>query len=326
MQKTGAALWCAVIAVASILVGSASWAASAPARATTNSPIYQAGNCTRLDGLHPGSAVRTLRVAGVERSYRIHVPVGIGPRPLVLAFHGHGERNVSFERYTGLSKLPAIVVYPEALRGVGGTPAWQGAPYSSPRSDDIGFTRAILTDVRARLCVDPGRTFVLGRSNGGGLTMLLACRMPGQFAAFAVVNGAVYTRTIAGCRPRPASVIDFHGTADGTIHYNGGRRFGERYLAVSQWLGMWTRAAGCVSTPLTVATGPSVDRMSWPLCSALGHEVVHYRINGGTHRWPALIDTSPFGSVSTGSSELTSSTAVIWRFFSAHAQWGGSGS
>lgn len=266
-----------------------------------------------------GSTGHTTVVDGVSRTYRVHVPsgyTGLSSYPLIVAYHGHAERSTSFETYTRLSSLPAIVVYPDGLRGTDNKVSWQGAPYSSPRSDDIAFTRAILREVRASTCVDSHRIYAVGRSNGGGMVSVLACRTPGEFAAFGIVSGAFYQQTMSGCGAAPAaSIIDFHGTADGVIHYDGGVRFGERYWSVPDWLHMWAAKAGCGTTPVTVPVNVFVDRLDWPWCSGLrGGEITHYRIRGGTHRWPGSTGNRAAGQVS----DSISATSLIWQFFQTH--------
>ncbi|MGC4934885.1 alpha/beta hydrolase family esterase [Gordonia sp. DT30] len=266
----------------------------------------------------PANTSHTTRVDGVDRTYRVHLPAGYtgrSPMPLILAYPGHTESPVSFERYTGLSGLPAVVAYPDGLLGTDGELSWQGAPYSSPKADDIAFTSAILREVRATTCVDRNRTFAVGRSNGGGLVSMLACRLPGQFAAYAIVNGAFYDQSRPYCpsSKAPASIIDFHGTADPVIHYNGGTRLGGRYAPLFDVVASWARRDGCVSTPLQVPINAVVTQFDWPLCSALGSEVAHYRIAGGGHVWPG---STTHGR--PGVSDTVSATPLIWQFFSRH--------
>ncbi|MCX2963792.1 alpha/beta hydrolase family esterase [Gordonia aquimaris] len=296
----------------------------APAPHGHHAAVHPVSGCAG-NSVRPGSSmVRSVSVGGVTRRFRVHVPAfypGTVPVPLILAYHGRAERAAAFERYTGLSGLPAVVVYPVAAPGRGGASAWQGAPYSSPRADDVGFTRAMLRDLRSRFCVDRGRTYAIGRSNGGGLVAMLACRLPADFAGFATVGAAVYQQAVAGCAHGPAiSLIDFHGTADRTIAYRGGTKLGASYLSTSSWLRRWTQRAGCVDAPLVVPMNRAVDRISWPLCARPEAAVVHYRLGGGTHRWPAPIPGHSTGSVG----DTVSATELIWQFFLTHPRLGSS--
>lgn len=323
-----------VVALSGVIAMSAPTAHAGPAASETSSPSsisasaatqasreLAAGCGTAGRGLRPGTSVRTATIAGVPRTYRVSVPAGYTGRqavPLILAFHGHAERATSLARYTGLSALPAIVVYPEGLRGPDGLLSFQGAPYSSPRADDVAFTAAILRDMRSSGCVDRARTYAVGRSNGGGFAGMLACRMPGTFAAVGVVDPALYARAPNRCAGAPAtSVIAFHGTADRVIRYGGGSRQGQRYLPVRSWLDSWARTNGCVPVPITLPVNRVVDRVGWLPCRELS-EVTHYRIRGGGHVWPGAAGRRG------GVSDSISATALMWQFFQRHPLSAGS--
>ena len=79
-------------------------------------------------GPDTGSHDETLMHGGVQRHYRLHVPVGYNtqkPVPLVLMLHGRGGNGKGFEQLTGMSavadKETFLVAYPDAL---GKPPAW----------------------------------------------------------------------------------------------------------------------------------------------------------------------------------------------------------
>ncbi|GED98524.1 polyhydroxybutyrate depolymerase [Gordonia crocea] len=272
-----------------------------------------AAGCSGSANLSASTSVaRTVTVNGVERHFRVHLPAGYSKNratPLILAFHGRGERAAMFERYTQISRLPAIAVYPEGLRSPEGPRSWQSAPYANAKADDVAFTRAILRIVRAQACVDNSRVFAVGRSNGGGLANLLACRLPGQFAAVAMVSAAFYPQGQRGCEHAPpVSRIEFHGTADPIVPYDGTRKFGYPLPAIPQEVGGWVRQAGC-QPPVQRRIAAETVRTDWYLCRPLGIMISHVRIDGGTHRWP--------GSTDAGwrPSNRINAAALIWQFF-----------
>ena len=88
-----------------------------------------------------------------------------------------------------MDALPALVAYPQGTVGTDDRPSWQGAPYSSG-ADDVRFTSDLLDRLEADLCVDPGRVYASGKSNGAGFAGLLACRLADRLAAVAPVAGA----------------------------------------------------------------------------------------------------------------------------------------
>lgn len=325
-QSARRSAWRSAISVALgvlIVLAVVSVAETVPA-ANAAQPLRGAADLSGCAGPHrlaPGTSKHTTEVDGVERGYSVTVPAGYSGHsayPLILAFHGHAEPAATFARFTQLGQLPAIVVYPEGLRGTDGLVSWEGAPYSSPRADDVAFTRSILREVSAGACIDPARTYAVGRSNGGGLVAMLACRMPSDFAAYAVVSGAFYDVGRPNCPGAPpASIIDFHGTADQTIHYGGGVRHGGAYTPVMTWLSGWAARDRCFPQPLEFPVNRYVTRVDWPFCAASGHEITHYRINGGAHVWPGSTGSpSKAGQLSNS----ISATSLIWQFFTRHAK------
>lgn len=267
-------------------------------------------------GVHANQTLnRSMTIGGVTRTFRVHLPASYDGRrrlPLIVAFHGHAEKATSFEQYTQLSTLPAVVVYPDGIKGTDHALSWQGAPYSSPKADDVSFTRQILNTMRSTLCVNRARTLAVGRSNGAGFVALLSCRMPSEFAAYATVSTAVYRPSTAGCQgAAPVSVIDFHGTNDPVISYGGGIKHGTSYLSATQWIDSVVRRGHCASATVTTPLSPVVWQRTWPVC-APGVMVTHVRIDGGGHRWPGSTGNPAAGRFS----DTISATRMIWDFFS----------
>jgi polyhydroxybutyrate depolymerase len=284
---------------------------SAPARPAATSP-----GCQRRPDVPTGStSVQILESGGQARTYLIHLPTGFQPdrpTPLVLAFHGRKGTGNDIEAFSGIDALDAIAVYPRGLAGPDGETAWQGAPETSG-ADDVRFVNTLLDRLEDTLCVDQSRIFATGKSEGGGFTALLACRLPRRIAAFATVSGAFYPGTDAGCTASPpVPIVDFHGTGDHVISYDGGVSHGEHYPSMSDWLRRWASHDRCAD-PTSTAIGGDVTELSWQGCAA-GSALVHYRITGGGHTWPgALINSGP-GPVSN----TVRATEVMWAFFQAH--------
>jgi hypothetical protein len=80
-------------------------------------------------------------------------------------------------------------------------------------------------------------------SNGGGFVGTLACSaVGGEFAALAPVAGAFYTDTNGpenGCAPgrKPLPILEFHGGADKTVLYAGGKGEGGIEPPITDWYG-----------------------------------------------------------------------------------------
>lgn len=277
-------------------------------------PIPTVGCFRRPTGTPGVSAEHTIVSGGLSRSYILHLPADYRPGrplPVVMAFHGRKGTGTQIEGFTGISALPAIAVYPQGLPGAEDKTAWQGAPYASS-ADDVLFVSDLLTELQRTLCVDPARIYVTGKSNGAGFAGVLACRLSRRIAAVAPVAGAFYAGGEAGCSPRRAiPILDFHGTADPIVNYEGEPANG--LPALSDWLAAWAKRDGCAGQPKTIFEKDDVTAFEWPGCR--GHAaVVHYRITGGGHTWPGELADSGPGHVT----QTISATKVMWDFFLNH--------
>lgn len=315
----------AIVATTSLIGASlAAPAITAPATAATPTGTSTAGvagtptrACDRSTDVRPGqTVVRTLVSDGRTRSYRVHVPRGHDGRhalPVVLAFHGRGSTGALLEEYSGLSRLPAVTVYPEGVAGTGddGRQAWQGAPYSAPGVDDVAFTRDLLKDVSRRQCVDPRRVYATGKSNGGGFANLLACKLSDRIAAVALVAAALYPGARSGCAGAPPKpLLAMHGTDDVTIPYAGDE---DRDLpAINTWVRDRAGNAGCRVRPTTRVRAWDVVDARFRKCGS--NPVGLVSVMGGGHTWPGE-DAYSGGGYATQSVEAAD---LAWDFFRRH--------
>jgi polyhydroxybutyrate depolymerase len=302
----------AVVSLALGLSGAATAPATARAAGIVDRPLPTTG-CGKAPSVRPGhSSTEYLVSGGVRRGYLLHVPDHYQPhRPyaLVLSFHGHKRTSAYQEELTGMSALNAITVYPQGLVGTDGQTAWEGAPYSAD-VDDVLFTSDLITRLQGGYCVDPHRIYAAGKSNGGGFTGVLACRMAGRIAAFAPVSGAFYPQG-GPCEPsRPVPIADFHGTADTTIPYDGDPARGLPDLP--SWLNAWAARDRCRPRPAEHVIAGNVTVQDWRGC-ARGSALRHYRIAGAGHVWPS---TSP--NLDSPTPTSIDATPLIWEFFQRH--------
>ncbi|MFF4412249.1 alpha/beta hydrolase family esterase [Streptosporangium sp. NPDC001559] len=293
---------------------------TAPAHAVTAArTVSVSPGCGTPAPQTPGTSVlNSLTSQGTTRTYQLHLPSGYTSQqswPVVLAFHGRGGTGAEMEGFSELSTLPAIVVYPNGVIGTGGgnRQAWQGAPYAASGVDDVTFTATLLNTLENNLCVDQRRVYATGKSNGGGFTGLLACRMADRIAAIAPVAGAFYLGTRDNCSPtRAVSVIDFHGTNDGTIPYGGDT---DRDLPdIQSWVFEWVVRNDCARRASYQSVSPDIAISLWGNCTE-DAEVEHVAIDGGGHTWPGA-------QAESGGSGTTTQTIkaheVLWDFLLRH--------
>ncbi|WP_026422096.1 alpha/beta hydrolase family esterase [Actinokineospora inagensis] len=284
-------------------------------------PVPSTGCSATTSPVPPGQTYNlALSTNGGYRDYIIHMPSTYVPghkKPLVLTYHGRKGDGYDIETYSQFDTLDAIAVYPVGLPGEDGERAWQSAPYAAAGVDDVLFTMDLLDDLQAHMCVDPARIYAVGKSNGGGFVALLACRLPARIAAFGIVAGAFYPDTGGGCGPTAPAVplIDFHGTQDSIIHYDGDtNNHGQALPAIMDWAQTWANRSGCATTPTETSIYSQVVSVTWNSCQP-HKEVQHYRILDGGHTWPKTPATnSGPGHVNT----QISATTTIWSFLTAH--------
>lgn len=277
--------------------------------------------------------MRTVNVAGRERSYRVHLPIGYssaGPTPLLLAFHGGRSNAEQMASFSGLShkadQAKFVVVYPNGTGNSATALTWNGGNccgYAMENNvDDVAFVRALLDDLEQAVPIDRKRVYAAGMSNGAVLTYRLASELAERIAAIAAVAGPMGTPSCAPSRPVP--VMHFHGTADEFAPFQGGK--GPKSLAdidffsVPHSIAAWVKANGCAAGP-TVAELPDLAGDGTKVTIRThgqgkdGAEVVLVEIAGAGHTWPGQQPRVPALGKSTHN---ISANDMLWEFFQKH--------
>jgi polyhydroxybutyrate depolymerase len=237
---------------------------------------------------------------------------------LVLSFHGFGATAVEQDDYTGLrdtaDKYGFLLATPQAS----GSPSewYLYGPVEDGYVDDFAFTGRLIDELSDRLCVDPGRIYATGLSNGAGMASLLGCELDDRLAAIAPIAGSPFVADrCADARPMP--IIAFHGTADPLVPFeeqpDTGRpdifRFGARNAMRN-----WAQHNGCDMTLFSQRIASDVVLESYTNC-AEGADVEFYVIEDGGHTWPGATHEMP--DMGTTTHSITASE-LVWDFFAAH--------
>ena len=154
---------------------------------------------------------------GRGRTYLLYAPPGYDgtrPLPLVLNFHGLGSNGEEQHRYSGLVPIAEregfLVASPDGINR-----AW----LTNPWVNDIAFTKDLVAEISRLACVDAGRVYATGMSNGGFMSAALACAAGDVVAAVAPVAGMTGVSELCG---EPVPFIEFHGTDDRIVPYEPG--------------------------------------------------------------------------------------------------------
>ncbi|MEM7122799.1 MAG: PHB depolymerase family esterase [Pseudomonadota bacterium] len=273
----------------------------------------------------------TLEHGGTERAFDVYVPDGIAtPAPAVVLLHGGGGSGRQLRRHTDFNELADengfVVIYPDGVDGHwndGRDDPWL-AEQAAARHDDVGFITAILDRLIADGLVDAHRIGVGGISNGGMMTLRLACEAPERFIGFAVVaaNIAAGQECPGG---EPAPVLFIHGSNDSLVPYDGGpiglpggNARGTAW-SVPDSLADWAARNRCTGRVLSAhinerpLDGTTVDIVDYTGCKA---PLRHILINGGGHTWPGT-GARLINLITGRSSREIDGNVAIWAFFDA---------
>ncbi len=287
-------------------------AGASPAAVTAE--VTDRATCADAKPHRQGDEDATIQSGGIERSYILHVPPsydGTHRTPLVLNFHGFGSNARQQAIYSGMpAKGDAagfIVVTPN---GTGTPQRWNLV--TAGGVDDVAFARDLLDRIESQLCVDTGRVFAAGISNGSAFSLRLGCEMPDRIAAVAAV-AAMYMPV--RCGAQSVGVVAFHGTADPCVPFGGGTSkcgMGLPVPAVETAAADWARHDGCNTQPSKTSISAHVRTVAYSECAG-DAAVVLYVIDGGGHTWPGSIDVPRLG----GTTHEITATDQIWEFFQA---------
>ncbi len=248
------------------------------------------------------SETRDITYSGADREYVLHIPAtATASNALVFDLHGFTE---SPNRQNGRSNMRAkadeegfVLVQPQ-----GQSASWNGgACCGSASQDDVGFLRAIAAEIATTACIDPGRIYVTGMSNGGFLAHRAACEASDFFAAIAPVAGVLGIDEDA-CNPTtPIPVMHFHGRSDLIVPYNGNVFLS--YPSVDDTISFWRGANSCDAESTRTYDEGNTECDTWS-CAG-GTEVTVCSTSGFGHDWPE------------GGSDINA-TDAMWEFFQRH--------
>lgn len=298
---------------------------------TENPPIPET-----LLNVRSGKHSLALQQNGKTRTYLIYVPSSYNKNektPLVFSLHGGGSNATE---QMGLNDLTSvadkenfIVVFPNAL-GSNWNDGRTNTIDKSGNSDDVGFIKLIIEKLSQWISIDASKIYSTGISNGGMMSIRLACDAADTFAAIAPVAASLPEELKAICSPTtPISVLEIQGTGDplvsyagGVIHGLAGRTTSDRgvLLSATDSINFWTSFNKCSGAPKisnfpdTVTTdGTTSSESLYETCQA-GTQVGLITVTGGGHTWPGgkqYLGERLVGKVSKD----FSASQMIWDFF-----------
>lgn len=250
-----------------------------------------------------------------KRHFIVYLPKGYQnsvQHPLILAFHGYALNPFTFEKITHFNVLAdkdnIILVYPEGSTSLVGLRGWNTGLHPTIRANDILYVSNMLNTLQSNLCINPHKIYATGFSDGGGFVAKLACQLSNRIAAFAPVSGS-YVTAFNSCKAkRSLPVIEFHGTKDTIVPYQGLEK--KKEFAALTWTRNWANIDDCKSQPIINIETNKITKYQWTDCSN-NVSVIHYKIIGEGHAWPHVL----FNERLNNHNIKVRVEVIIWNFF-----------
>ena len=296
---------------------------------------------------------------GLKRVFVVHLPPQYEEGrhlPMVMVLHGGGGNIRSVVRQTRMSETADqhgfIVVYPAGTAvGRHRMLTWNAnfccGSAMKNNVDDIGFVSQLIDFMVSEYQVDSWRVYATGHSNGGMLSLRLACELPDRITAIAP-NGA--QGRVLNCRKgtRPVPVMYLHGKEDPGSPYEGGQCGGlfqdflksmgisaDRKGAVWQCdsvkavLATFAKRNGCSreTRRISISEGTIESFLDCPK----GGEVDFYLLDSAGHSWPGgqygteACEKQPDGQACrkwkehVGAISSFNANEKMWEFFSRYS-------
>lgn len=276
----------------------------------------------------PWEQVRTFyesfEFGGITRTVGFMVPARPAANaPVVFVLHYNLGPAATMANLTEVGEFArdqgAFVILPEAH-----DLTWSHAPNDTDPTDDVGYLNALIDSVLARYPVDPKRVYMTGYSQGGNMTLRMACEHPEKIAAGAVIAATMRYSLQRECAPAlPTPIAYFNGTADDQVAYAYGTVWLQRYLTgvgalpAAEAAAFWAGINGCPGTtersefPTPILDGTSVYVDRYTGCPA-GRGVDQYTVVEGGHNWPGSLDFVPRTGLTT---QNIRANQEMWQFF-----------
>ena len=306
-------------------------------RRTEQAPVPGLG--PRQPGVGPGYESLLIGISQT-RTFMRYTPNSVlisGKKaPVVFALHGGKGTADRLQGYLGLNAVADrdgfIAVYPQGLQNVwnDGRKTKVKAPRQTGAVDDVAFLNGLADALVTQGIADPDRIYLMGVSNGGFMTLRMACEGSSRFAGFGAVIASLPLAAKETCKPgRPLPVVMINGTDDTLIRFDGKNgRFGILgNMAPPDAAAFIAGLDGCgapVDTHLATVDSADTTRVAkrvWSGCKP-GSAVEFVTVKGGGHQPPSTKSASGIIlEMFLGSRSHQIDTAeTMWDFFQRTAK------
>ena len=232
---------------------------------------------------------------GLDRRFKIYELSKLSPNvalPVLFNFHGYGsnaDQQLIYGDFRGLADEEAFILVVPQGSLLEGTTHWNSDSEFTSKStaDDLGFVSRMIDELETRYNIDNTKIYAAGMSNGGAMSLYLACSLSDQITAVASVTGFMSADLISNCGAiDPTSVILIHGTADSVVSWESGLGGGS-ILGIGEF---WAEHNNCSQSSQTALEDYNGDSVSGVIHQHSGCDaetlVQVYEITDMDHIWP----------------------------------------
>ena len=277
----------------------------------TPTQVEEQNSCVDIGGLFECSVEHQ----NEKRTFKIYEPNSVdggNKLPLLINFHGFGgnaDEQLSYGDFRSLSEQEGfLLVVPQGSLTVEGDAHWNSelSPESKSSADDQGFVVKMLETLSETYEIDDERVYAVGMSNGGAMSLYLACSLSQIFKAVASVTGFMSANLRERCEAnKPTSVILIHGTADKVVSWDSGLGDGS-ILSIAEFWAAHNRCSEFSASEFEDHNGDGVSGVlhKYTGCDA-GTFVEVYEVTDMGHVWPEKRRGDDINAAE-----------IVWEFFS----------
>lgn len=238
-----------------------------------------------------------------ERPADVYIPsdYNTGTRyPLVILMHGYGATGLLQTLYFNLAPRvdtqQFILITPDGTLNATGARFWNATPACcagddpANQVDDVAYLRRLIDAAAATYSIDEDSIGLLGHSNGGFMSLRMACEASDIITSVVSLAGSTYNdaESCGGLPRLPVSVFTLHGDQDGTIPFEGRP---DAFPSAHETTARYAEQAGCDTgnpLPLTALNalnsidGEETLELVYPDCQQ-GAEVKLWTLRDAPH-------------------------------------------
>ena len=184
------------------------------------------------------------------------------PLPLIVALHGFTGGSHNVKKHWRLIRLVDeknfILCIPDGTKNSKGQRFWNATDaccdLEKDGVDDSEFLISLVELIETQYAVDPKSIHFMGHSNGGFMSLRMACDHADKIASVQSLAGAMFIDPDNHIPSEPVHVLQVHGTKDKSIKYEGGCWSGNCYPSALQTVEMWAKFNNCNMVPIQEGT------------------------------------------------------------------------